>query len=341
MYMKRLQSLLIPLLTISMIACTTDAGRTTAIGTAAGGAMGAGLGAIVGSQVGSAGDGFLLGAVAGSAAGAAVGNSVEAEEQQLTKQDTAIKRQTKEIEEQKRNLEELRRHNDDSGRASLRYDRSAVQPLPQQYQPKANVRSIPGDSPSQEYTYAPHAEQRVEQRAAPVLVAPVAKEAGSAAPPSSIFAPINSKPLWKPSDDAAVEDKPVVEEKVEKVVNKASEPVKKIEQKDLNTTASLPPVNESDSTGDKSECDQADKEIFNASNTTDTSTKLIHYRRALRLCPTNAQYHVSLGDLYRSLNRTSDAKYEYDEALKIDPTLIDVKTKSANLEGSRSTSDKY
>jgi hypothetical protein len=67
------------------------------------------------------------------------------------------------------------------------------------------------------------------------------------------------------------------------------------------------------------DCLKAEEEIGRVTAETDTADKLFHYRRALRLCPDNAAYHNGLGEVYLSLNRSSDAEFEFREALRVDP----------------------
>jgi tetratricopeptide (TPR) repeat protein len=68
------------------------------------------------------------------------------------------------------------------------------------------------------------------------------------------------------------------------------------------------------------DCVKADEEIAKAQVQEDVADKLFHYRRALRLCPTNPNHHNKIGELYMSLNRKDDARYEFGEALRLDPT---------------------
>ena len=62
-----------------------------------------------------------------------------------------------------------------------------------------------------------------------------------------------------------------------------------------------------------------EEEVQAADRATELADKLFHYRRALRLCPSNPSYHNGLGEIYVSLNRMDDAEYEFREALKLDP----------------------
>jgi uncharacterized protein YcfJ len=97
-----------------------------------------------------------------------------------------------------------------------------------------------------------------------------------------------------------------------------------------DTVASSPAAIEDsnvDDSGAPSQCAKAEEEMMKASSTSETPDKLFHYRRALRLCPSNPSYHVKLGDLYLSLKRKSDAEFEFKEALKIDPKFEEAKKK--------------
>ena len=73
-----------------------------------------------------------------------------------------------------------------------------------------------------------------------------------------------------------------------------------------------------------------------ADKVTDSSDKLFHVRRALRLCPNNAVSHAKLGDIYLSMNRKDDAKFEYQEALRLDPSLTSAQNGMENLQRGQS-----
>ena len=82
-----------------------------------------------------------------------------------------------------------------------------------------------------------------------------------------------------------------------------------------------------------SECNLAEKEMDQAATASESADKLFHYRRALRLCPSNPVYHNALGELYQKLRRTSDAKFEYQEALNVDPAFSKAKSNLESLQG--------
>lgn len=73
------------------------------------------------------------------------------------------------------------------------------------------------------------------------------------------------------------------------------------------------------------ECKKADAEVSKASESKEPADQLFHYRRALRLCPGKAEYHLGLGRVYQSLKRSSDAEFEFREALRLDPSLTAAK----------------
>ncbi len=66
------------------------------------------------------------------------------------------------------------------------------------------------------------------------------------------------------------------------------------------------------------ECKEGLAEAGKANAAVESADKLFHLRRALRLCPDNAYFHNSLGEVYLSLNRLSDAEFEFREAVRLD-----------------------
>lgn len=90
-------------------------------------------------------------------------------------------------------------------------------------------------------------------------------------------------------------------------------------------------ITESGGKNASGECSQAAQEIAKSGQVSEPAEKLFHYRRALRLCPADARYHIHLGDHYRSLNRFADASFEYKEALALDPKNAEAKERIENL----------
>jgi hypothetical protein len=90
-------------------------------------------------------------------------------------------------------------------------------------------------------------------------------------------------------------------------------------------------VGDSGGKSSSGECSQAAQEIEKSVQVSEPSEKLFHYRRALRLCPSDARYHINLGDHYRSLNRFADASFEYKEALALDPKSAVAKDRMEKL----------
>lgn len=331
-------------------ACATEPGRTTAVGAATGGVLGAGLGAVVGSQTGDPGSGFLLGAAAGTAAGATIGNSMQAQNEELEEREEIIQRQQHMLSMHRSQIEELRRMGQDNvsfqDRSQPTSPQNKMEPPPSQ--PKgvgisgglAEVRSqkrgreiLERDVMTETPAHAPSTtagDNTVVQAPAPSFdpekVAQAAKTEehamlpssqvhSSSARPSSLFGSANTNPEPTPTPQPAAPTN--------------LEPGNGVSLGGENRMASLGTKSDEP----QSECGRAQEEVEKAKGVSEPADKLFHFRRALRLCPSNASYHVSLADLYLSLKRRADAEFEYKEALKIDPNLGEVKRKLEELKG--------
>jgi hypothetical protein len=66
-------------------------------------------------------------------------------------------------------------------------------------------------------------------------------------------------------------------------------------------------------------CEDARKDFYDSESKTIPAEKLFHLKRALRLCPSEPQYHVALASVYRTMGNDADAAFEYHEALSLDP----------------------
>ena len=132
-----------------------------------------------------------------------------------------------------------------------------------------------------------------------------------------------------PSGNYRIAEKSLVEKQVEiapiEVVSEVSEPVE--------IAKIVPaPVEPSVETRDLTpECKQAYDEAKEGEQAEDISDKLFHVRRALRLCPQESNYHNRLGELYVSLDRTSDAEFEFQQALTLKPDHSGAKVNLDNL----------
>jgi hypothetical protein len=116
-----------------------------------------------------------------------------------------------------------------------------------------------------------------------------------------------------PSREEEVQKAPEpVRERVAKV--KSTAPEKEEVQPKSREVATLPTLVEN-----SDDCRKAAKEAQRGSSAESTADKLFYFRRALRLCPDAPEWHVELGQVYSSLGRNDDAKFEYEEALRIKP----------------------
>lgn len=73
------------------------------------------------------------------------------------------------------------------------------------------------------------------------------------------------------------------------------------------------------------ECQQATDEAEKASSSGIIAEKLYHFRRALRICPDDAEIHTGLSRVYIELDRKDDARFELEEALRLDPAYAPAK----------------
>jgi cytochrome c-type biogenesis protein CcmH/NrfG len=113
---------------------------------------------------------------------------------------------------------------------------------------------------------------------------------------------------------------PAVEQPIEAAEKKETtiaEPSDTAEESGDTATAKLGAIGGGDQS---SICRDATKEFEKASKQSTNSDRLFRYRKALRMCPENANFHVGLAKFYHQVfDRTGDAAYEYHEALKLDP----------------------
>jgi hypothetical protein len=287
---------------LSLVACVgcTKPKQTTAVGAAAGGAIGAGLGAIIGNQTGNAGSGVAIGAVAGAATGALVANALQAQQESLRSQNEALERQERLLKVQRSEITELRNMNPDI----VEQKRIALQrrgPEPTPYRSAALRSANPFTRTDvtrarlNPKTLAPSSIRRspadVKPSVAKLKEPSRVKMVKSEQKPETAI--INQKPIKPLLAD------PLVEEQTEEL----SETTRVVEQEP------------------QSSCEDTTTEQRAARAAADPSDKLLHLRKALRLCPDSAELHHELGKVYSSMNRSADASSEFEEALRVDPTF--------------------
>lgn len=353
--MNAIKRVLVVLIILAASACT-EPGRTTSVGAATGGVIGAGLGAIVGNQVGSTGAGLAIGAASGAAAGAAIGNALESNEKRFAQQGEKIKRQDQEIEAQKKMMAELRKKQEDSTSASLRA--SAMQDSyawgndewgkskgSQKWAHDPSVRYATSKEidVARNRTSAPigfsassTGDSSARARMAPAMVAPAIAGPAKMAPEAEVVEshPSSARPIAK-----LTTDKPTTSSVTERDLTGADTSAAVAVQDENKKIDSLKVENEAQNAApvaalasqDSEECKGAQQEASKASAASETADKLFHIRRALRMCPSNADFHHELGKLYKYLGRNSDAKFEFDEAIRINPSHQEAKASLSGL----------
>ncbi|MEY4701643.1 MAG: Glycine zipper [Pseudomonadota bacterium] len=325
-----------------LLGCTKP-GKTTAIGSGVGGAMGAGLGAIIGNQTGSAGGGVAIGAVAGAATGALIGNALQAQDEKSRSQDEAIKRQEKTLQAQRNELAELR---------ALKSD-SASYPSSSDIGPRYRYRSSSIDENSPEVARRIAELQRrgpnPKGQSTSTAWMPEPKPARASLPKTSAREPlarydvrseISSQKLpaktthvaksdvSRATSEGASQKAASIQNSVPLIKETLPKP-RSIQETNLETRETAAALAAPSSSS--SECKEAMSEKELASQAPDNSDKLFHLRRALRLCPNNAVLHYELGNVYRLMERTTNAEEEFKQALSIDPNLVPAKNAMADM----------
>jgi osmotically inducible lipoprotein OsmB len=313
---------------LTLSACT-EPGETTGVAAATGGVIGAGLGAIVGSQTGSAGAGLVIGAAAGSASGALIGNALEAQEQGIRAQDEAIERQERTIAAQRVELEELRRMNQDSPKARLKSNLEYNADIDRQ---SANNRAINDRSVKDKIVNdKPVAISRNMQKSPQErdLTVPTVKtskslveskniESKSGSYSESLYGSYSGRNDFRSDKLHNSGAKTKVEDirESDEVGAETVEP-QRIEEAEINDVAENKANRSVKNSNVSTECRQAQDEVNKAKSSNEAADRLFHYRRAIRLCPTDADLHNGLGEVYVKLKRQDDARFEFKEALTI------------------------
>ncbi len=290
--------------TVAALAVTgcTKPKQTTAAGSIAGGALGASLGAIVGNQTGNAGSGVAIGAVAGAATGALIGNALQAQNEKSDAQKETLQRQEKAIRAQRSEIEELRRMQSDTGYSSARTQNVNAY-LVEQKRLQLQKR---GPDPRGQTSEARYSPPPLSVRSSEPLARYEAKSAPSPVKPKRI-------------KTSAPGSKGIEEKDLASKASTTAHTVKREAKAETGTMNEQSTAKVAQNTS-KSGCEEGKEAREAAASASDNSDKLFHLRKALRLCPNNAETHYDLGKAYLSMDRAADANYEFKQALSIDPS---------------------
>ena len=316
--MKKTACLALLGLALTLSSCSTEPGETTQMGAVTGGAIGAGLGVLIGSQTGDPGTGLVLGGAAGAGTGALIANSMEAQEKAIKTQEEALERQEQTIQAQRREINELRggagidtsAHYDRSGSLSERINGSlSGSPRPTGADEQRIQEAYARAKPLRETTLGgANAVYDDLGRSAPNGTSSgVSERTFGAAMPA----------YENDSYDADTGARGAL------AIDRAPSAIENLNGSAVQGEESRVAVS--------GECREAEQEVRKGNAAPESADKLFHLRRALRLCPTNPDYHTQLGQLYLSLNRPNDAEYEFKEALSLDPSFSPAEQSLARL----------
>jgi tetratricopeptide (TPR) repeat protein len=272
--------------------------------------MGAGLGAIIGSQTGDALGGLALGAAAGAGSGAAIGNALQSQQEAIQTQDEAIERQQQIIRAQAAHIEELRRISQDN----VQFGDSG----------QVEKTTIPGS----QYGF-PVAEKSLrvpaqlgrdwqnESKPIGTQVTRVIDTTETAVVPR--FPNEEEAIAQQDLDQTSYPSEPRAMNNWSKVHASSQVPPVAHPQRDQKElVGALPTSQKAGSVSE--ECKAAEQEAQQAELVSDLADRLFHNRRALRLCPNNPQLHHSIATVYLEQGRVEDARFEFEEALRLDPS---------------------
>jgi len=72
---------------------------------------------------------------------------------------------------------------------------------------------------------------------------------------------------------------------------------------------------------DRAACNRAFSAFSAARTASDDATAIAHYRAGLDQCPGDDVAHNELGELYARIDRTAEARAEFEAALKLNPSF--------------------
>ncbi len=87
-----------------------------------------------------------------------------------------------------------------------------------------------------------------------------------------------------------------------------------------------------DTLNEEQNCKKSAEEARHAVESTSNADKLFYYRRALRLCPKDTNYHLEVGRIYSEMGRSEDAQFEFTQALELDANNTAAKAELKKLE---------
>ena len=112
------------------------------------------------------------------------------------------------------------------------------------------------------------------------------------------------------------------------------EPVKSVEDKSAKpATTESEVASKTAVVKDDPACAKAEEEARRASGSKSAADKLFYYRRALRVCPSEAKYHYEIGRVYSVIGRNEDAIYELRQALDLNPGMSEAKAELNKVGG--------
>jgi len=313
---------------------------TTGISTVAGAVIGGGLGTIIGSTSGHAGEGLAVGLAAGAATGAAVGYQLEKQNEAtseqrevLTKQRETIHYQGQEIKKLRDDLEDRFPNNRPSSLSRnvplASYKGSSRAKVWGKDVARARLASSPTASESREtIKFAKHTatEMPAATRAAStkpmVKRVPVVQAKKAVVETTKATLPVAAKQ----ADPVTTEVATVVakKEEIQKQVTKTTIEAKNIPAVSANTAvATIEPATavakQRGLADTPADCTQARDEAQRGDTSVSEADKLFYYTRASRLCPSNAEFRVNIGQVYASLGKKKEAAQEFRRALEVDP----------------------
>lgn len=311
---------------------------TTASGALTGAALGAGLGAIVGSTSGDAGAGVAIGAAAGGLVGAGIGHEVQGQEVALAAQRDALTHQEQQLQNNRRDIEDLKRRGADGAAvrgSDVSLPGSSLGSAPVLGEPYSSGRGALAVGPRTAsgtggggFGSRPASGNGIQEgyqgnpRAKP-YAATEASAAGwsvRSASAKSRVEPVGLRTFGARSGKTS-SLKPAGFSSSRATVSGSA----LTEAPALGATDELPPpevipaerVAKAAPSGPN--CDEAAAEAERGLNAGSPADRLFYLRRAARLCPAEPTYHLELGRSYVELGKKNDARFEFRQAIDLDP----------------------